>query len=71
VVVSQFANVVPPGHGLKLSAQERVSPVWTLHRFESPRPVTIPYRAVAGQKVLRERSKALVDGVGRARRTGG
>ena len=64
VVVSKNPAITPPGHGFKLVDRRRIGPPFTLRRYRSPRRVRIRYQEVAGNRVLMERSKVLVDGLG-------
>jgi hypothetical protein len=53
---------------MKLVEKRGLAPSFILRRYRSPHPVLVRPQDVAGRQILTERSKVLVDGLGRARR---
>ena len=67
-VLSTGYAISPPGRGMMLVEKRGLAPSFILRRYRSPHPVLIRPSDVAGRQILTERSKVLVDGLGRARR---
>jgi hypothetical protein len=61
-VLSETGAVSPPRGGFRLVAQQGLRPCCTLSRFRAPRAVLVLPQDVSGNRVLGERSSALIEG---------
>jgi 4-amino-4-deoxy-L-arabinose transferase-like glycosyltransferase len=63
-VLSTSYEITPPGHGFRLVDQEGLAPLFVLRRFRAVRLERVRVEQVSGDRVLHERSSALVDARG-------
>jgi mannosyltransferase len=62
-VLSTRFDVTPPGGGFRLVREEGLAPQFVLRRFRAAHAQRVRVDQVSGDRVLHERSSALVDGV--------
>jgi 4-amino-4-deoxy-L-arabinose transferase-like glycosyltransferase len=63
-VLSTRSEIAPPRHGFRLAHQQGLAPLFVLRQFRAARPRRVQVSQVSGDRVLEERSSALVDGLG-------
>ena len=61
-VVSTRTEITPPRHGFRLVREEGLAPLFVLRQFRAAQPRRVQVDQVSGDRVLHERSSALVDG---------
>src|SRR5207244_3830771 len=63
-VLSTTSQVSPPGHGFRLTEKRGLAPCCILWRYVAPRRTLVRTADVAGDRILQEPSKALLERVG-------
>jgi hypothetical protein len=61
-VLSTRTEITPPRHGFRLVREEGLAPLFVLRQFRAAQPRRVQVDQVSGDRVLHERSSALVDG---------